>query len=144
MIDADELDTEPELPPLPVAPQSGQFPALAGDHQGEIEQRAPQTGAQGQFTRTFSVGQLGIGPGHWMHVSNAVAVATDAIQRGLHPHGDVHLVDAVEHDEPRSKYTDLTYAVDVVPASVDTDSASVLTPSVITAAQAAEIKREAP
>ena len=73
---------------------------------------------------------------HPMHLRNAVAVIQDAVQRGLHPKGDVVLAEQSEHDEPRSKFTDLTYVVPVVPAIVDTDAASTVTPQDIAASVA--------
>jgi hypothetical protein len=136
---ASEFDTEPELPELPVTPVTEQHPALEGDVQGEIEHRTPEPTDDGVFTKTFSVGAIGIADDHPWHLANAGAVVQEAIQRGLHPKGDVMLVASQEHDRgPRSKWTDLTYQVPVVPAIVDTDAGSTVTPRVIADAVAAQ------
>jgi hypothetical protein len=107
-----------------------QHPALDGDVQGEIDHRtADPTGTPGRFARTFHLGGLGWArPDHPVHAQNAAEVVGDAMRRGLHPKGNVHLVDAVEHDEPRSQRTVLTYEVDVVPAIVDEDVNTTSTP----------------
>jgi hypothetical protein len=126
----DDTDTEPELPQLPVEPARVQHPALDGDVQGEIDHRtADPSGEVGVFTRVFHLS--GLGHGRYdspVHLANATEVLGDAIRRGLHPKGDVHLIDVTEHDEPRSQHTALTYAVDVIPAVIDTDAASTVTP----------------
>lgn len=126
----DDLDLAPELPQLPVAPATVQHPALGGDIQGEIDHRTADPGDEpGRFSRIFHLGGLGYGrPDHPVHRRNAAEVLGDAIRRGLHPKGDVHLVDVTETDERRNRTTSLTYAVDVVPAIVDHDAASTLTP----------------
>lgn len=137
-----ELDMEPELPELPVEPVRVQHPALDGDIQGEIEHRTPEPTDDGVFTKTFSVGAIGIADDHPMHLANAGGVVQEAIQRGLHPKGDVMLVASEEHDYGRRhRYTDLTYQVPVVPAIVDTDAGSTVTPRVI--AEAVAARREA-
>lgn len=134
----DNIDTEPELPDLPVEPARVQHPALDGDIQGEIEHRTPEPTGDGVFTKTFSVGVIGLPDDHPIHLANAGGVIQDAIQRGLHPKGDVMLVASEEHDDGRrSQYTNLTYQVPVVPAVVDTDAASTVTPQMI-AEEAAE------
>lgn len=123
-----DFDTEPELPDLPATPVTEQHPAFGGDVQGEIEHRTPEPTGDRVFTKTFSVGVLGVADDHPMHEANAGGVIQDAVQRGLHPKGDVQLVASEEHDlGPRSQYTDLTYQVPVVPAVVDHDAASTTT-----------------
>lgn len=126
----DDLEIEPELPQLPMQPVTVQHPALAGDVQGEIDHRTADPAAEpGRFSRVFHLGGLGYAnPDHPVHRLNAAEVLGDAIRRGLHPKSDVDLVDVAETDEPRSKITALTYAVDVVPAIIDHDAASTLTP----------------
>jgi hypothetical protein len=138
----DDIDTSPELPQLPVESARVQHPALDGDVQGEIDHRtADPSDEPGRFRKVFHLGGLGFGRhDHPAHLANAAEVLGDAIRRGLHPKGDVHLVDAVEHDEPRSQRTALTYEVDVVPAVVDTDAASTLTPNDVALAAAAARK----
>lgn len=140
--ETDDIDTEPELPDLPVEPARVQHPALDGDIQGEIEHRSPEPTDEGMFTKTFSVGAIGIADDHPWHVANAGSVIQEAVQRGLHPKGDVVLVATEEHDNgPRSKWTDLTYQVPVVPAIVDHDPASTVTQHDI--AEAAAGRRDA-
>ena len=133
-----EFDTEPELPDLPVEPAAVQHPALDGDIQGEIQHRTPEPTGENVFTKTFSVGVIGIPDDHPMHLANAGGVIQEAVQRGLHPKGDVMLVAAEEHDlGPRSKFTNLTYEVQVVPAIVDDDAGSTVTQRMIAEAVAA-------
>lgn len=131
----DDLDLEPELPQLPVQPVTVQHPALGGDVQGEIDHRTTDPAAElGRYSRMFTVGVVGIPTGHPLHLANAAETLGDAIRRGLHPKGDVHLVDAVEHADRRGGHTTLTYAVDVVPAVIDRDAPSTLTPFAVYAA----------
>jgi hypothetical protein len=136
----DDLQMEPNEPDLPVQPVTVQHPALGGDVQGEIDHRtADRADEPGRFSRVFHLGGLGYGRhDHPVHLANASETLGDAIRRGLHPKGDVHLVDASEVDEPREKYTSLTYAVDVVPAVIDHDAASTVTPHDIAARAAGE------
>lgn len=127
--DTTDLDIEPELPQLPVTPVTEQHPALSGDEAGaqaEIDHRTadPVATGNGRFGRVFTVGQVGLGPDHPVHRMNAAETLGDAIRRGLHPKGDVHLIGAVETDRPRERHTVLTYEVEVVPAVIDRDAAS--------------------
>lgn len=116
-----------------------QHPALDGNIQAEIDHRtADPAGTPGRFRKVFHLSGLGWArPDHPVHLTNAAEVLGDAIRRGLHPKGDVHLVDAEEHDERRSRHTALTYEVDVVPAIVDDDVNSTLTPHDVALAAAA-------
>ena len=135
--DETEIDTEPELPDLPVEPSRVQHPALDGDVQGEIEHRTPEPTDEGVFTKKFSVSAIGIADDHPWHLANAGGVIQEAVQRGLHPKGDVVLVSTEEHDNgPRSRWTDLTYQVPVVPAIVDHDPGTTITQHDIAAAAA--------
>lgn len=135
MPDADDLDLEPELPQLPMQPITVQHPALRGDTQGEIDHRTADPAASlGRYSRTFVVGMLGIPTDHPMHLANAAEVLGDAIRRGLHPKGDVHLVDVVEHAGRRGGHSDLTYEVEAVPAVIDREPESTLTPRDVFAA----------
>lgn len=139
----DDIDTEPELPDLPVTPATEQHPALDGDVQGEIEHRTPEATDDNMFTKTFVVGAIGISDAHPMHLANAGGVVQEAVQRGLHPKGDVTLVASEEHDlGRRGQYTDLTYQVKVVPAVVDDDAGSTVTQRMIAEAVAARHETE--
>jgi hypothetical protein len=124
----EDLETQAEMPDEGATPLSEQFPALAGDPQREIEQRSADGADEGRFLKTFVVDRE-VGEDSPMHARNAVGVVQEAIQRGLHPKGDVYLVDRTVVQEKRSVSTELTYAVDVEPASVDHDPASTVTPS---------------
>jgi hypothetical protein len=131
-----DLDFAPDEPQLPVQPVTVQHPALGGDIQAEIRHRTADPTSEGRFTRIFHLSGLGYGPHHPAHLANAGEVVGDAIRRGLHPKGDVHLVDVQEHDEPRSQYSTLTYDVDVVPAVLDTHASTTITPHDVAAAGA--------
>ncbi len=137
-------ESGPETPELPVEPVAEQFPAVDGTDEGkraEVQKRQPDSDDGDRFEKVFAVGRVGIADDDPIHRQNAVAVVQEAIQRGLHPRGDVYLIDAVEVDErnapgpSRVQQTDLRYAVDVVPASVDTDAEDTTTPSDIHAAE---------
>lgn len=132
-------ESGPELPQLPVEPVTTQFPALSRTEAGltaEVAQRSVDGSDGDLFHKVFSIGRLGVESTDPLHRANAVMVVQEAMQRGLHPRGDVHLLEAVEHDEPlnalgtrRSQYTDLRYAVQVVPSSVDTSPQDTTTPT---------------
>lgn len=138
-MDDDDLQMEPNDPESPIQHATAQHPALGGDIQGEIDHRTADPGDEpGRYSRIFHLGGLGYGrPDHPAHLRNAAEVLGDATRRGLHPKGDVHLVDVTEVDEPREKWTALTYAVDVVPAVIDRDPASTVTPHDISEAATA-------
>lgn len=127
---AKTTSTAPAEPDTADEPVRVQHPALDGDVQGEIDHRtADPAGTPGRFRKVFHLSGLGWARAdHPVHLANAGEVLGDALRRGLHPKGDVHLVDTAEHDERRSQHTALTYEVDVVPAVVDDDAESTLTP----------------
>lgn len=110
----------------------GQFPSLDGDQPGEVAQRQPEDNDEGFFHKVFTVHNRAHTPGlaadHWWHIQNAVEVVSDAIRRGLHPKGDVELVGERSHPtDPNT--TDVVYRVPVVPAIVDHDQTTTLTPA---------------
>lgn len=131
-------ESGPDLPELPVAPLTEQFPAVDGTEAGlhaEVAQRSSDGSDGDTFYKVVSVSGATIPDDHPMHRANAVGVLQEAIQRGLHPRGDVYLVDKTAHDEPlnasgtrRSQWTDLRYAVQVIPASIDTEPGLSTTP----------------
>lgn len=133
----DDVDFEAETPDEGATPLSVQFPAVGGDVQGEIEQRSPDGADEGRFVKTFVVDRE-VSDDSAMHGMNAVGVVNEAIQRGLHPKGDVFLVDRNVIRDRRSVSTELTYAVDVTPASVDHEPDTTVTPSDLVAAQEEE------
>lgn len=124
-------ESGPDLPVMPVAPLTDQFPAVDGTVAGlhaEVAQRSADGSDGDTYFKVVSVAGSTIPDDHPMHRANAGGVLQEAIQRGLHPRGDVYLVDKVVHDDPlnasgtrRSQYTDLRYAVQVIPASIDTE-----------------------
>jgi len=105
-----------------------QFPAKAGAPDIEVDERSAD-GAEG----TRHVKEFVVLAEHWpsmdeeaAHAANRAAVANEAIQRGLHPRGDVSFDGASEHDDGVS--TVLTYSVDTVPASIDNSPQDTTTP----------------
>jgi hypothetical protein len=113
-----------------VAAKSGsakQFPAKAGDSGAEVAQRS-EDGADGtHFVKQFVI--LGGPPATDgpEHLANKAGVVNEAIQRGLHPRGDVSFDGVTDHDDGVSRV--FTYSVETVPASVDHASAETTTPS---------------
>lgn len=110
----------------------GQFPSLDGDQPREVAQRQPADNDEGYYHRTFTVHNRAHTPNlpddHPWHEQNAVEVIADAIRRGLHPKGGVELVGERPHPtDPNS--TDVEYRVPVVPAIVDHDQTTTVTPS---------------
>jgi len=96
-----------------------QFPAQAGHLHAEVEQRSTD-GADGmRYVKEFvlmgrdwpEAGDL------YNHGGNKAAVANEAIQRGLHPRGDVRFDGAEDHPDGHS--VTLAYSVDTVPSSID-------------------------
>ena len=111
---------------------SKQFPARHGDAPREVAQRTPDGRAGDVFRRTFTIQArshtMGLPGDHWSHTSRFTEVVADAVRRGLHPKSAVRFESESAHpNDPKS--VDLVYAVDVVPASVDTDSGSTVSPS---------------
>lgn len=141
-----DLGLERETPDLPVEPVAAQFPALDGTDEGrelEIARRSPDGSTRGRFVKIFHVGRLAPADDDPIHTINAVQVVQEAMQRGLHARGDVYLTGVVEHDTPlnasgtrRAQWTELTYEVDAVPASIDTRPQDTTTPKVINLARA--------
>jgi hypothetical protein len=98
-------------------PAEKQFPAKAGDHAAEVDQRSAD-GAQGtRHVKEFVVLARQWGESEDEHTANRAGVANEAIQRGLHPRGDVSFDGKEDHPDGESLV--LTYSVECVPASVD-------------------------
>lgn len=105
-----------------------QFPAKTGDSETEVEQRSTDGSDGTRHVKEFVV-LTASWPGtgeEAAHEANKVAVVNEAIQRGLHPRGDVTFDGAAEHEDGVS--TVLTYSVETVPASVDHTSQDTTTP----------------
>jgi hypothetical protein len=114
----------------------GQFPSLDGRPHDEVAQRQPGEHTPGWFHRIFTVHNRAHTPGlpadHWWHGQNAVAVLGDAIQRGLHPKGEVELVGESPHPtDPNT--TDVEYRVPVVPSIIDHDQGTTVSPGQLAA-----------
>jgi hypothetical protein len=94
-----------------------EFPAKAGHPDVEVDQRSAD-GAEGtRHVKEFVVLARQWGGSDAEHEANKAGVANEAIQRGLHPRGDVKFDGEAKHDDGQSLV--LTYSVDTVPASVD-------------------------
>ncbi|MEU1272986.1 hypothetical protein [Streptomyces sp. NPDC005799] len=104
-----------------------QHPAKAGEPEVEVDKRSAD-GSEG----TRHVKEFVVSSGNWpdgddaAHEANKAAVLNEAIQRGLHPRGDVSFDGATEHVDSVS--TVLTYSVETVPASVDHTPQETTTP----------------
>lgn len=105
-----------------------QFPAKAGAPAVEVDERSAD-GAEG----TRHVKEFVVLADQWpsmdedaAHAANRAAVTNEAIQRGLHPRGDVSFDGASAHDDGVS--TVLTYSVETVPASIDHTPQDTTTP----------------
>ncbi|WP_435279331.1 hypothetical protein [Streptomyces sp. 1222.5] len=94
-----------------------QFPAKAGAPDVEVDERSAD-GARGtRHVKEFVVHGDGWTGEEYQHEANRAAVTNEAIQRGLHPRGDVAFDGAEDH--PDGVSVTLTYSVDTVPSSVD-------------------------
>ena len=103
-----------------------QFPAKAGEAEVEVDQRTADGSEGTRFVKEFVVLARQWGDSESEHTANFAGVANEAIQRGLHPRGDVRFDGAQAHDDGES--TVLTYSVETVPASVDHTPEDTTTP----------------
>lgn len=84
------------------------------------------------WLKTFLVRGAGFDkPDHPIHAANAVGVAQEALNRGLHPRGVAELrsAEVVDHDRRGVPSVALTYAVACVPAVGDETPAETVTPA---------------
>ncbi|MFD9223811.1 hypothetical protein ACFWDI_28360 [Streptomyces sp. NPDC060064] len=104
-----------------------QHPATAGEPEVEVDQRSADGSDGMRFVKEFVV--LGAG---WetaddaAHDANRAGVVQEAIQRGLHPRGDVSFDG--ETQQPDGVSVSLSYSVEVVPAAVDDHAEDTTTP----------------
>lgn len=106
--------------------QQKQFPAKAGAPDVEVDKRSADGSEGTRFVKEFVVlGRDWTGE-EYQHEANRAGVASEAIQRGLHPRGDVSFDGAEDH--PDGESLTLTYSVDTVPASVDHHPEDTTTP----------------
>jgi hypothetical protein len=107
-------------------PAAKQFPAKAGDPAAEVDQRSVDGSDGTRHVKEFVVLARQWGDSDGEHLANKAGVANEAIQRGLHPRGDVRFDGAEGHPDGQSLV--LTYSVDTVPASVDNAPQDTTTP----------------
>ncbi|MGW1949035.1 hypothetical protein ACWCRC_32525 [Streptomyces sp. NPDC001940] len=105
-----------------------QFPAKDGEPEIEVDERSADGSGGLRHVKEFVVLKS-----TWpardeddAHKANAAAVANEAIQRGLHPRGEARFDGAEDHPDGHS--LTLTYSVNVVPSSIDTEPAETTTP----------------
>jgi hypothetical protein len=103
-----------------------QFPAKAGAPEVEVDKRSADGSEGTRFVKEFVVlGRDWTGE-EYQHEANKAGVANEAIQRGLHPRGDISFDGSEDHPDGLS--LTLTYSVDTVPASVDHHPEDTTTP----------------
>lgn len=126
---ADESQAQPK--------RTEQFPSLKGTEEGreeEVEQRSADGSEGTRFEKKF-ICDAGAENSEPQHEANRANVLEDAIQRGLHPRGEVRFDGAKditsEPAEPGRRYfplVELTYSVETIPAVVDTQPVETTTP----------------
>jgi hypothetical protein len=105
---------------------------LHGDPEGEVANRSADGSDGMTFRKVFVVaGPAEIPSDHPCHEDNAVRALEEALQRGLHPRGKAALVgtEVVDRDRRGVVTTACTYAVEVVPAVIDTEAHKTSTPA---------------
>ncbi|MEV8439177.1 hypothetical protein AB0425_17520 [Actinosynnema sp. NPDC051121] len=135
--DADEVELQHDGPDEPQPKKTEQFPSLKGTEKGreeEVEQRSADGSSGTRFEKKF-ICDAGAENSAAQHEANRANVLEDAIQRGLHPRGEVKFEGAKditrEPVEPgRRSYplVELTYSVETIPAVVDTQPVETTTP----------------
>ena len=103
-----------------------QHPAKAGEPEVEVDKRSADGGEGTRFVKQFVVLAARWNGHDYQHEANRAGVVGEAIQRGLHPRGDVRFDGQEEHPDGQSLV--LTYSVDTVPASVDHNPVDTTTP----------------
>ncbi|HMG61315.1 MAG TPA: hypothetical protein VK599_00040 [Streptosporangiaceae bacterium] len=103
-----------------------QFPAKAGHPDVEVDERSTDGSDGLRHIKQFVVLARDYYDDAAAHLANAAAVANEAIQRGLHPRGDVRFDGAEDHPDGHS--VTLTYSVETVPSSIDHTPGDTTTP----------------
>lgn len=103
-----------------------QFPAKAGAPDVEVDERSADGSDGTRHVKQFVVLARQWGGSDDEHTANKAGVVNEAIQRGLHPRGDVAFNGSEE--QPDGVSLTLTYSVDTVPASVDHHPEDTTTP----------------
>ena len=108
------------------ATRQRQFPAKAGAPDVEVDERSADGASGTRHVKEFVVRSDRWTGEDYQHEANRAALVGEAIQRGLHPRGDVSF-DGQE-DHPDGKSLVLTYSVETVPSSVDHQPEDTTTP----------------
>ncbi|MFE1849859.1 hypothetical protein [Streptomyces sp. NPDC059489] len=103
-----------------------QHPAKAGEPEVEVDKRSPDGSEGTRHRKEFVVLAARWTGEDYQHEANRAATVGEAIQRGLHPRGDVSFDGQEEH--PDGVSLTLAYSVETVPASVDHQPAETTTP----------------
>lgn len=103
-----------------------QHPAKAGEPEVEVDERTADGSDGMRFVKEFVVLAARWNDEDYQHEANRAGVVNEAIQRGLHPRGDVRFDGAEGHPDGLSLV--LTYSVETVPASVDHHPEDTTTP----------------
>jgi hypothetical protein len=103
-----------------------QHPAKAGEPEVEVAERSADGSDGMRFVKEFVVQAARWNGEDYQHEANRAGTVGDAIQRGLHPRGDVSFDGQEQHPDGLSLV--LTYSVDTVPASVDHSPEDTTTP----------------
>lgn len=111
-----------------------QHPAKAGEPEVEVDERSADGSDGMRFVKEFVVLVRQWGDSDGEHTANKAGVANEAIQRGLHPRGDIRFDGSEEHADGVS--LTLTYSVETVPASVDHHPEDTTTPRDVTEGEA--------
>lgn len=106
-----------------------QHPAKAGEPEVEVDERSADGSDGMRFVKEFVVLARQWGDSDDEHTANRAGVANEAIQRGLHPRGNVSFDGAEDHPDGAS--LTLTYSVETVPASVDHHPEDTTTPRAV-------------
>lgn len=117
-VDPDDVELQDDGPDLPVEPKAAQFPSLAGDEAGEVEQRtADGPHIAGQFRRTYVLDVEVEDDATALAVIGTEGIKQEAIQRGLRATGDPTVVAREVVPSRRATSTEVTLALPVQPAS---------------------------
>lgn len=109
-----------------ISARAKQHPAKAGEPETEVDERSADGSDGMRFVKTFVVLARQWGDSDDEHSANFAGVVNEAIQRGLHPRGDVSFDGSEE--QPDGQSLSLTYSVETVPASVDHHPEDTTTP----------------
>jgi hypothetical protein len=113
--------------PKKTTARTKQFPAQEGEPEVEVDERSADGSEGTRYVKEFVVLKAWpAGNEADAHKANAAAVANEAIQRGLHPRGEARFDGSEDHPDGHS--LTLTYSVETVPSSIDTEPGETTTP----------------